>query len=300
MLLAWLLAVPAVASAAPPVELEEVAPGVHVYVGPHGEGSADNLGAVGNAALVVGEEAAALIDTGGSIAFGRRLLAAVREVTPLPLRYVVITHVHPDHLFGAAAFVAEGTRFVGHHKLPRALAARGPYYQHSWGRLVGAGFEGSDIVVPELLVTDTLALDLGGRVLTVTAHRSAHTDHDLSVLDDRTGILFAGDLLFVERLPVVDGSLKGWLEVMDGLAALPSEHAVPGHGPALVQWPAAAAGQRRYLQKLRDGVRAVIAEGGRMEEAVERVATDERSRWEMFDRDHPRNVVTTFTELEWE
>jgi quinoprotein relay system zinc metallohydrolase 2 len=280
--------------------LEEVAPGIFVYRGPHAEASPANLGAVANASVVVGDAAVAVIDTGGSLAFGRRLRESIRALTPLPVRYVINTHVHPDHIFGNAAFLGDSPDFVGHRKLPRAMAERGPHYQRNFERLVGDRFDGSRLVAPTVTVTDALALDLGGRILRLRAHPSAHTDNDLSVLDVQTGTLFAGDLLFLERTPVVDGDLKGWLTLMNAWRGLAATRVVPGHGPGSAPWPAALADQERYFRVLLTGVREVIRRGGTIGEATRTVGQKEGDKWMLFEDNHPRNVTATFTELEWE
>src|SRR5690606_4120635 len=125
-----------------------------------------------------------------------------------------------------------------------------------------------------------------------------HTDTDLTVLDEATGTLIAGDLLFMERLPVVDGSLNGWLGMLDALAAAPAARVVPGHGPARADWPAALGRQRAYLEELRDRVRALSAQGVPMGEAGDRVPPP--AGWELTADNHPRNVIAAFQELEWE
>ena len=288
------------AGAAEPLRLEEVAEGVHVYVGPHEEVNPGNLGSVGNAGVVMGTKSVAVIDTGGSPEFGRRLRAGIEAITDLPIAYVISTHAHPDHVFGGTAFDDGTTAFAGHRKLARALAVRGPFYLDAFERLVGEAFEGARIIAPSVEVSDETRIDLGDRVLVLTAWRTAHTDNDLTVLDLRTGSLFAGDLVFVDRLPVVDGSLKGWIEVVSELRGVRAERVVPGHGPPIAPWPDALDAQERYLQALLRDVRREIDAGGRIETAIGRVATEERDRWVRFDQDHPRNVTASFTELEWE
>lgn len=290
----------AAAGAEPPLVLSRVADGVFVYVGAHGEASPENLGAFANAGVIVGERSVAVIDTGGSLRFGRRLRAAVRSITDLPVSHVINTHVHPDHVFGNAAFEEPSVRFVGHRKLARALAQRAPFYLQNFERLVGAEFADTRVVLPDLEVETTLEINLGNRRLRLRAHPTAHSDNDLTVLDQRTGTLFAGDLLFMERLPVLDGSLKGWLRAIAALRRIDAQRAVPGHGPATGPWPAALDPQERYLQRLLEDTRQVLSRGGTIEQAIATVAKDEAQHWLLYDSNHARNVTASFTELEWE
>ncbi|MEZ5930572.1 MAG: quinoprotein relay system zinc metallohydrolase 2 [Alphaproteobacteria bacterium] len=281
--------------------LKEIADGVHVFEGVHALISPANQGHIANIGWIVGEEAVAVVDTGSSALQGRELRAAIRAVTDLPIRYVIATHVHPDHLFGHAAFLDDAPSFVGHRNLPAALADRGPFYLDNLMETLGDLAEGTEVVMPDLLVEDALELDLGGRRLTLRAHRTAHTDNDLTVLDEASGLLFAGDLLFVGRCPVVDGSLLGWLEVIAELTDTGAKAVVPGHGPSIVPLSGAFEPQARYLRALRDSVRAYIAEGGLIEDAVATLPlASERPHWALFDETHPRNVSAAYAELEWE
>ncbi|MBV8534395.1 MAG: MBL fold metallo-hydrolase, partial [Alphaproteobacteria bacterium] len=143
-------------------------------------------------------------------------------------------------------------------------------------------------------------IDLGQRVVRVTAHKAAHTDNDLSLFDAQTRTLWAGDLLFMERAPALDGSLLGWLSVMDELRRTPAARVVPGHGPRAAEWPAALDAQERYLTLLRDEIRRLQRQGGTMEQAIASVGQGERSRWKLFDDYNARNVTAAFHELEWE
>lgn len=279
--------------------VQEVAPGVWVRPGVHEEATAANQDAIANIGFIIGRDAVAVLDPGGSLADGQGLRAALRARTDLPIRYVVMTHLHPDHVFGAAAFADDNPVFVGHARMAGMLVQRGEFYRNALADVLGIEAAG-DYAKPGLLVQDTAALDLGGRVLQVRAHATAHTDNDLSILDAQTGTLWLGDLLFVDRVPALDGSILGWLRETAALRATPAQRAVPGHGPVAVPWPGAAGAQERYLGGIVRDIRAMLRRGGDIETAVAEVGQAERGNWLLFDEYNGRNVTAAFKELEWE
>jgi quinoprotein relay system zinc metallohydrolase 2 len=287
------------ARAASSATLLQIAPGIHVRRGVDEEAAPGNADAIANAGFIIGEESVLVFDPGGSLADGAQLRAVIQALTTLPIRHVVMSHAHPDHIFGAGAFLEDKPAFVGHARLAAALATRGDYYRDRLEAVLGTGAAGPP-VMPTLEVTGALELDLGRRTVQLTAHPLAHTDNDLTLLDLASGTLFCGDLLFVSRVPALDGSVLGWLQVLDALKAIGAAQAVPGHGPERIGWPAGAADLERYLRTLVLETRVAVRDNIGIEAAVARVGTGERGRWALFDDYHGRNVTQVYKELEWE
>jgi quinoprotein relay system zinc metallohydrolase 2 len=289
---------PAMAAA---IGVTEIAPGIFVHKGQYAHSNAENIGDIANATIVAGADALAIIDTGGSAHIGKGLLEAARAISSKPVKHVINTHMHPDHVYGNAAFSAEGAEFIAHHKMARGLSARAQNYLRANSEALGPdGFAGTQIVLPTRPVQETATIDLGGRTLELKARPTAHTDNDLTVLDTSTGTIILGDLLFAERIPTIDGSLLGWLKLIDTMKGEAAERVVPGHGPPSLPWPGALDPMQRYLATLATDVRALIKAGKTIEEAAASAGQSEKDKWALFSEDHVRNATAAFAELEWE
>ena len=281
-------------------EISEVAPGNYVHYGSLEERSPENLGDNANIGFIVGERCVLVVDAGGSLPVGRALKRAIRRVTQVPVCHVVLTHVHPDHFFGAAAFIEDGAQFIAHRNYPRQLAARARPYLSYLRRDLGKAAEGSDIVEPTLLVDGRLELDLGGRSVEVRAWPPAHTDDDLTVFDRLTRTFWLADLLFVDHTPVIDGTITGFLAVMEDLREIDAAHYVAGHGRSLAPWPQPLVPQRRYFVAILEETGAAIRSKKTIQQATDEVGLAEAKNWVAFDTFHRRNVTMAYTELEWE
>lgn len=277
-------------------QLKPLAQGVYWHLGQHHSLQHTKRDDIGNSGVVIGKRCVAIIDTGGSLAIGKKILAAVRSITQLPICYVINTHIHYDHLLGNTAFSDTGAKFVGHYKLATAILNNQTFFQKNFANELAK----RKLVVPDLLVKDKQKLDLGDRILELRAWQNAHSNTDLSVYDPESGAIWTGDLLFRERLPVLDGNLRGWLAVMQQLKTLPARWIIPGHGGIANNWIIALKDQRRYLQSLLTEVRAKITNNVFLADAIKTVGQAEARYWHLFTATHKRNISRAFTQLEWE
>ena len=286
--------------------LQPVAEGVHVHLGQIAPFEDSPDGWIANLGVVIGRDSIAVIDAGTSRAQGQALLAAIRGISDKPVSHVILTHLHPDHALGASVFAEAGAAVAGHARLADALRARGPVYLANMTRLYGpAAMIGTRIVPPDMAVADRLEIDLGGRVLTLTAAGPAHSDTDLTVLDRTTGTLFAGDLVFRGLTPIVDGSLPGWLDWMDRMdgTAPHMGTVVPGHGPLAAGWDQAAPAQRDFLTALDRATRQALDAGLPLSEAVPAIVEALKPAagdWVSFADSVARDATAAYKELEWE
>ncbi|MEW6175480.1 MAG: quinoprotein relay system zinc metallohydrolase 1 [Pseudomonadota bacterium] len=227
------------------------------------EGSTDNFdkangGNIVNTGFIVTDAGVVVIDSGPSRRYGEAMRAAIASVTDRPVIKLLLTHHHPDHVLGNQAFTdVPIAALAGTTEL---LREQGNAMAENMYRLVGDWMRGTEVVLP----TETLApgmLDIGGRSLRLLALRG-HTGADLAILDERSGVLFAGDILFYQRALTTPNSpgLDVWLEDLDTLEALPWKRLVAGHGP-VADDAAPFLQMRDYLGWL-DGLLREAANGG--------------------------------------
>ncbi|MCV2447137.1 quinoprotein relay system zinc metallohydrolase 2 [Paracoccus sp. DMF] len=287
----------------PALSMQEIAAGVHLHQGAMDQLSPQNRGRIANSGFIVGDTVA-VIDSGGSRAEGEALYAAIRQVTDLPVSHLILTHMHPDHILGAEVFAEAGATVVADARLPQAVALRAEAWVISVPRQIGAGnFAGTRIAAVDHPVTAPETISLGGRDLRLVPVPPAHTDSDLTVLDQDSGTLFAGDLVFLGLTPSLDGSLAGWLGWLDTPPDPAPARIVPGHGPVTELWEDATAPERQYLTALRDAARQAIGRGLALSAAIPAIVQAMRpfsEGWADFQAVTARNAATAFAELEWE
>lgn len=284
-----------------PFELTEVAPGVHVHTGLFATPTPQNDGDLANLAYIEGDEAIAVIDAGGSRKVAEQFFAAIRQASKKPIRWLILSHMHPDHILGAEVFREAGAKIIGHAKLGRGIEARAETYTNNIRRLIGErAFSGTKVVLPDEGIEDVREIDLGNRVIELKAWPTAHTDNDLTVLDRKTGTWLVGDLVFAQHTPALDGSIKGWIAVLEGMGAQQVARIVPGHGPASLPWPQGGGATLDYLRAIEIQTRAAIAAGETMGNATRHIGKDQAPNWQLFEEFNQRNATTAFKELEWE
>lgn len=280
--------------------LSEVAEGNFVHLGKHVSIEDKQRDDIANLGFIIGDNCIAVIDTGGSITIGKLLLDKIRSISDKPICYVINTHVHFDHVLGNKAFTVEKPIFVGHQKLADAFEHNREFFLTQFKDDLGPNPDASSIVGPSELIEQSKQIDLGNRTLTLIAYPVSHSHNDLIVIDDKTKTLWAGDLIFRERVPSLTGSLKGWIQVIKDLRTLEINKVVPGHGSIANSVNDAIEKQQAYLQSLLDETRKAIAEGQFVNDAMENIDKENHWEWLLHEFQHPTNVSKAFTELEWE
>ena len=283
-----------------PFNLKQVADGIYLHSGVHVEFTHPQHDDIANIGFIVGDNCIAVIDTGGSVTIGEELLLSIRKISNLPICYVINTHVHFDHILGNLAFSQESPSFVGHQQLSDAVEHNREFFLQQFNADLGPTPNKDSIIGPNLSVDKTMDLDLGNRIISLTAYPTAHSHTDLTVFDQQTKTLWTGDLVFRERIPSLDGKLKGWLAVLEALQSEAIDIAIPGHGTTSDDWPETFAAEMSYLSMLLNDTRQAISKGQFLEEAVSSIGKDEKQDWLLREQHHSRNVTKAFTELEWE
>lgn len=255
-----------------------------------------------NAGFVVTPEGVVVIDALASPAQGERLLATIRAATGQPIRWLILTHHHPDHHFGAVALRRAGAKVIAHPDT-RTLAGEGgdSALIAGWTRVVGSeamrGFAFAN--VPDRPVTASDTLRLGGRTLVIFHPGAAHTPGDLVVWLPKERVLFAGDLLIEDGVTmVVDGDSRILLRALDTIDGLAPAAVVPGHGALPARPAALVARTRAYLTGLQAEMRAAVERGLPMQRALAPLPPADQDRPVSLNSRRRRNAVRVYLEEE--
>lgn len=306
LLVSATVSAPIAAADYPPVDVEmrlqQVSP--HVWYAQGAAGAAtENAGFISNAAVVIGTDAVAVVDALGSPSLGAKLLDRVRALTDRPVRYLVVTHYHADHIYGLQAFEQTGAEViapVGALEYLASPAAQERIEERRWSLAPWVNQQ-TRLVEPDRLVDGTTRLDLGGVALTLTWLGAAHSDGDLSVLVEPDQVLISGDVIFEGRLPFVgDADTGHWISVLERMKLMGPKALVPGHGPAATDPVAAVSLTLDYLRFLREAMGVAVDE---MTPFAEAYAQTDWSRYQQlpaFEAANRRNAYGVYLSLERE
>jgi glyoxylase-like metal-dependent hydrolase (beta-lactamase superfamily II) len=212
--------------------LTKIAEGVYSYVDTKNPSPATSFGA--NAGIIIGRDGIVVVDTLISAKEGQRFIKDIRAVSDKPIKYVIDTHDHLDHVLGNSEFVKLGATVVAQADTKTAMVKNGDGLLHrakSFG-LTDEAMIGTTVVAPTLAFTDAMEIDLGDRVVELIHAGPSHTGGSLIVYVPDSKTLFAGDILFTNFHPNMrEGDIQGWVRSLDRIASLDVAAIIPGHGP---------------------------------------------------------------------
>jgi glyoxylase-like metal-dependent hydrolase (beta-lactamase superfamily II) len=280
--------------------IRKLGPGAYAVLGDTGQGSEGRS----NAGFVVTRAGVVVIDALASPAQGQTLLRTIRTITPLPVRWLILTHHHPDHTFGAIVFKRLGAKVIAHPDRRTLASEDGDDAMVSaWTGVLGLremqGFAFAD--TPDVPITHDTTLVLGGRTFEIEVPGTAHTPGDLVIWVPDARVLFAGDLLIEDGVAmVVDGSSSGLLAALDRLEALKPAAVMPGHGRIPDDPGALIHLTRCETLALRAKMRDDVQQGVSMSRALASLPPADRDRPVSRNSRVRRNAVRIYAEMEQE
>ena len=298
MLLAWGICNAQVPSAMQPAE---VAPGVWMVQGASALGSPANRNFISNAAFIVTREGVVVVDALGSPALATELIAAIARITSQPIREVIVTHYHADHIYGLQVFKAAGARITAHRLGQDYLQSENAALRLQASRAeLAPWIDAQTRLVPaDRWIDAPLSFTLGGVSFVVQPAGPAHTPEDLVVVLPDQGVLIAGDLVFRGRLPFVGQADSGrWIAALSRLLEYHARVIVPGHGPASTSAEADLTLTRDYLLHLRQSMGEAARKLEPFEEAYAQADWSRFEHLPLFKAANRINAYNTYLLME--
>jgi len=252
------------------VRFEPVAPGVFAHIGDKGGRSVENEGLNANIGLVVTPAGAVLIDSGATFASARKIHDAVKAVTSQPLRWVINTGGQDHRWLGNSYFQGTGAQLMAHANARADMQTRGGEHLAGLRALLGPAADGTTAVLPARWIEGPVErLNLGGTAIELHHAGGGHTPGDLLVWLPQAGVLFSGDVIYVDRMlgviPV--SNTRAWLASFAQVESLQPAVIVPGHG-SVTTLATARQQTRDYLLALRAHMKKAVDDGVDVSAAV--------------------------------
>ena len=276
---------------------------VWFFQGATGVASAANKGFMSNAGFVVTNDGVVVFDALGTPALGRAMVAAISTVTRAPIRRVIVSHYHADHIYGLQALKAAGAEIWAHRKAEIYLASDVAQSRLAQRRaeLYPWVIDTSRIVPPDVWIDGDTEFRFGGLTFQIIYSGGAHSPEDIMmfVVEDR--VLFAGDLLFAGRVPFVgNGDSRGWLSAMGKMIAVNALVVIPGHGPPSTDVARDLATTRDYLSYLREQMGRGVKDFVPFDEAYAKTDWSRFSALPAFAEANRINAYGTYLQMEQE
>jgi len=248
-----------------------VAPGIYAVVGDLGGQTYENEGLNNNLGFVVSEDGVLVINTGPTARVARALHEAIKKVTDRPVKWAVNVNSQNHYWHGNAYFQGLGVKVIAHRDADRVMREMGAGQIEANRALLKDRSDGTTLAYPSELFDNKRELKLGKMVLQLLHFGPAHTPGDIVVWLPRQKVVFAGDIVYTERMLAIIpiSHTGGWLQAFDKLAMLKPRVVVPGHGQP-TDLKRAKKDTRDYLAYVRASVKKVLDDGGSLQDAVDK------------------------------
>ncbi|MGB5275551.1 MAG: MBL fold metallo-hydrolase [Gammaproteobacteria bacterium] len=286
------------------VEMEVTRVSEHVYYVEGAAGIAtDNEGFISNAGFVVTGDGVVVFDALGTPSLANKLVSKIREITDQPIRKIIVSHYHADHVYGLQVFEEIGAEISapeGAQKYIQSDAARMRLEERQFS-LEPWVDENTRLVLPDSTVSKSDSFSMGGLTFTINYMGKAHSDGDLTMLVEPDRVLFSGDIIFEGRIPFVgNADTKNWLNTLTRLETGGLTALIPGHGPASTDPQQTIALTRAYLAYLRDTMGAAVDEFIPFDEAYAEVDWSRFKELPAFEEGNRINAYQVYLSMEAE
>ena len=287
------------------VPMKAVKLGAHSYFveGEPGAASSANQGFMSNAGFVVTRDGVVVFDALASPPLAEKLLGEIRKVTRQPIKRVIVSHYHADHYYGLQVFKAQGAEIWAHRAaegMTRTEEAAQRLEQRREALFPWVN-EDTQLLEADYFVQGDMDFELGGVKFALRHVGPAHSSEDLALMVKNDGVLFAGDLVFLGRVPFVgDADSAGWIAAMDKLIALKPRVLVPGHGGVSRKPNADLVFTRDYLKFLRTHMGQAARDMVPFEEAYEKTDWSKYRFMPAFNEANRTNAYNQYLRLEQE